>query len=234
MWNWLGGVERRENQIDGEHSCSLFFFLGDVVKDRLCFPVLYSFVFSKWTTMSSCFLETRKKKFFERGGDNWSPPRPILLLPKISWLSCLWQTLIHFREFSFEVSKSQWTQIPKTVLDSRDVYTWWEWFFHTDSPSCFRKSFQSHPDCLRISLATLSVSEIENNSLSSCNFFLFSKLPLLAEGYAGIWGQVLVQLQINAAYSDPGEEQEGRQTFSGGPKTREGFQKGRPLWKQGS
>ena len=61
MWNWLGGVERRENQIDGEHSCSLFFFLGDVVKDRLCFPVLYSFVFSKWTTMSSCFLETRKR-----------------------------------------------------------------------------------------------------------------------------------------------------------------------------
>lgn len=142
-------------------------------------------------------------------------------------------TNTHFREYSFKVSKTQWTQIPKTVLDSRGIYTWWEWFFHTDPPSSFRKSFQSHPDCLRISLATLSVSEIENNSLSSCNFF-FSKLPLLAEGCAGMWGQVLVQLQIKAAYSDPGEEQEGRQTFSGGLKTGERFQKGRPLWKQES
>lgn len=33
------------------------------------------------------------------------------------------------------------------------------------------KCFHNHPDCLRISFATLNVSEIENNSLSSVTFF---------------------------------------------------------------
>lgn len=63
---WVG----RERESDrGRTLLFSVFLLGDVVKDRLCFPVLYSFVFSKWTPMSSCFLETRKEILWE-GGDN--------------------------------------------------------------------------------------------------------------------------------------------------------------------
>lgn len=185
------------------------FLLGDVVKDRLCFPVLYSFVFSKWTPMSSCFHKATRKRnslrgvgiigqlqdqfsCFARFHDYRAYDKHLLILEN---------TALKFPKLNgLKFQNDSWT-LETFTLGGSD--------FSAQIPLLLWKSFQSHPDCLRISLATLSVSEIENNSLSSCNFF-FSKLPLLAEGCAGMWGQVLVQLQIKAAYSDPGEEQEGK------------------------
>lgn len=115
-------------------------------------------------------------------------------------------TNIHFREISFRLLKIQWTPTPRIVPDAwfpaTDVSNWWEWFFYKNSSSPFRKRFHNHSDCLSISLATLNASETENNSLSSCNFFLFSKLPLLAEE---MWRNVrpgACLSAIKADYSD--------------------------------
>lgn len=112
------------------------------------------------------YLKISKRKYFERSED-WLDPG-WAKLPEISMVLVLSkacpQNSVHSNSLDWFCTRHSWRD-RSTVVGSN--------FFHKEF-SLWPLWFLSHPDCLKISLATLNVTEIENNSGSSCNFFLCS------------------------------------------------------------
>lgn len=233
------GGERWE---EGENKCSQWFFLADAVKDRFSLS-WYAFLYFpnelQWVPVS---LTLEKEMFWEAWGG--------LIKSKIClflwfWfcdycaydksISILENSALDFENSMDSNSKNSlgllipgWRRLPLVgvIFPQRGL------------PSPFRKFFHSHPDCLRISLVTLSVSEIENNSLTSCNF------PLLKTPFAGrrvCWnvrpgaGPAANKSWLFRPRRRGGELGQGREDRPlVVPQSWRGCSKRRPLWKQES